>query len=178
MSINELVLRYDGICVYATTSIKASTVAKLILSVINILLLGIITLFVVEGIFAAVIAFFVLELFIIRYTLWNLYGEERLIINAKTLSYQQHYGFFTTALQTISYNRQITICPYDEVTEKGNIYMKFLFKSYNENSLPEVIYHSVLHITDADFEKFIQQINQLFIDEVVVSYDMPPIHLN
>ena len=178
MSINDLQIKYDGICVYATTRLKANTTAKFIVSFINLLVLAVITVFIMEEIFLAAMAFFGLELFVIRYTLWSLFGEERLIINVKSLSYQQHYGFFTTALQTINLNKRIIILPYDEVIENDQTYMKFLFQSYTENNLPDIIYHSVLHVSKADFNKFIQQIDRLFVDEMANSYEMPPIHLN
>jgi hypothetical protein len=89
MSINDLQITYDGICVYATTTVKASTTVKFILSFINLLVIAVITIFLMEEIFLAVMVFFGLELFVIRYTLWSLFGEERLIINAKSLSYVQ-----------------------------------------------------------------------------------------
>lgn len=144
MSINELQLRYDGICVYATILVKANTIGKLILSFINLVMLGIITTFLLSEIFHAALVFMLFEIFVIKYTLWNLFGEERLIINAKSLSYQQHYGFFTSQLHTISFNKKIMILPYDEVTERDQTYMKLYFESYNEHNLPELIYHSVI----------------------------------
>jgi hypothetical protein len=178
MSINDLKLKYDGICVYATLVVKANTTAKFILSFINLVLVGIVVVFSVEQVLLAALVFFGLELLVIKYTLWNLFGEERLIINAKSLSYQQHYGFFTTTFYTINFNKRITIIPYDEITESDKTYVKFLFESYNENNLPDVIYHSVLNIPEVDFEKLIQQIDRLFMDEMVTSYEMPIIHLN
>ena len=140
--------------------------------------MGIITLFSIEYIFLAVLAFSGLEFFVIKYTLWNLFGEERLIINVKSLSYQQHYGFFTTPYHTINFNKKITLLPYDEIIEGDKTYVKFLFESYNENSLPEVIYHSVLNVHEGDFKKLKKEIARLFMDEMMDTYEMPVIHLN
>jgi len=178
MSTSNLLLHYDGICVYATSKIKSNLAAISILTFINLVALAVITLFAIEGIAIAAILFGTLEIFIIKYTLWNLFGEERLIINDKTLSYQQHYGFFTTALQTIAFNKKIWIIDYDKISLGNTSYVKFLFESYDKNSLPEVIYHSVLNITEADFKKFIQYIERLFIDDLVREHAMPEIHLN
>lgn len=178
MSINDLELRSDGVCVFATIKVKATIIAKCILAFINLVMLSIIVLFCVEKVTIGAIVFFGFELLIIKYTLWNLFGEERLIINAKSLSYQQHYGFFTTTFFTINFNKRIKILPYQEIDEDGEIYVKFLFQSYNDNDLPTVIYHSVLNIPETDFAKLIQQVDRLFIDEMAVPYQMSIIHLN
>lgn len=178
MSINDLELRYDGVCVFATSKVKATIIAKCILAFINLVMLSIIVVFCVGKVAIAALFFFGFELLIIKYTLWNLFGEERLIINAKSLSYQQHYGFFTTAFITLNFNKRIIILPYREIAEEGQKYVKFLFQSYDENNLPVVIYHSVLDVPEADFAKLILHVDRLFLDEMVTSYEMPTVHLN
>ena len=178
MSTNDLILRYDGICIYATSIVKPSIAAKFILSFLNFCMLGIIVLFSTYQVFLAVFFFLIIELIVIRYTLWNLFGEERVIISAKSLSYQQHYGFFTTTLQTITLYKRISVLPYETITKRNQDYVKFLVQSYNESSLPEVIYHSVLHLNNENFDKLLQHIDRLFIDDTLDVYEMPAIHLN
>lgn len=178
MPINDLRLKYDDVCVYATTAVKANITAKIILALINLFLLGIITVFFVEQVLLAAFVFLGLELFVVKYTLWNLFGEERLIINTKSISYQQHYGFFTTPFRTINLNKKVIVLPYDKVVDGEKINVKFLFESYDENNLPYVVYHSVLNVPDVDFEKLIRKIDELFIDEMSASYAMPTIHMN
>jgi hypothetical protein len=178
MSTSDLLLRYDGICVYATSKIKPNLVAIMILIFANLVFLTVITFFAIEGLPIPAIVFGSAELFIIKYTLWNFFGEERLIINDRSLSYQQHYGFFTSALHTIPFNKKIWIVDYDKVTQGNTSYVKFQFESYDKNSLPEVIYHSVLNITEADFKEFLRYIDRLFIDDLVRGHAMPEIHLN
>ena len=157
MTINDLHISYDGVCIYATTVVKARTIGKLLLFLSNLSLAIIIAFFLIEQIIAAAIVFLLGEIFMIRYTLWNLYGEERLIINTKSISFQYHYGFFTTVLQTVAFNKRISICSLDEMTEGDQTYVKCLFQSYNENYLSENIYASVLHINKADYEKLIRK---------------------
>lgn len=178
MTINELCVRYDGICVYATISIKPSIIAKSILSFLNLLLLSAIAVFAIAEVPLAAVAFTLLEIALIRYTLWNLFGEERLIINARSMSYQHHFGFFTTALRTIPYHKKIMIFPYDELTVDGVLHAKLMFESYDQNNLPELIYYSVFHLSESDIKRFNIHVNQLFVDEMVVSYEMPPVNLN
>lgn len=178
MTINELHVRYDGICVYATIAVKPSIIAIIILSFLNLFLLTIITILCMEKVPLAAVAFSLLEVFLIRFTLWNLYGEERLIINARSMSYQQHFGFFTTILRTIPFQKRISFIPYDEVRENEQCYSKLMFESYDHNNLPQLIYYSVLHLHERDLERFNNHINQLFVDEMTFSYEMPPVNLN
>lgn len=175
---NELYCHYDGVCIYATISVKPNIVAKIILSFINLFLLAAITTFIIEGVAIAAIAFSVLEFFTLKYTLWNFLGEERVIINTRSLSYQQHYGFFNTPLQTISLNKKILIRAYDQIIENELTLVKFLVESYNDQHLPEVIYHSVLNITEADFKRLLEQVDRLYIDEMSERHAMPEIILN
>ncbi len=177
MSINALQLSYDEVCVYATIKINSSPIAKFILAFINLFLLGIIMLFFMEKVIIAALVFTAVEFFMIKYTLWNILGEERLIINAKSISYQQHYGFFTTPLHTVKFNKKVVVLPYDRVTDE-TVMVKFLFESYDENNLPYVVYQSVVNIDEADFEKLIKEIDRLFIDEMTSSFVMPGIHMN
>lgn len=132
---NDLYCHYDGVCIYATISVKPNIVAKIILSFINLFLLAAITTFIIGDVIVAALAFSVLEFFTIKYTLWNFLGEERLIINTRSLSYQQHYGFFNTALQTISLNKKILIRAYDQTNENELTLVKFLVESYNDKYL-------------------------------------------
>jgi len=53
MSINELQLSYDEVCVYATIKINPSPIAKFILAFINLFLLGIIIVFFMEKVILA-----------------------------------------------------------------------------------------------------------------------------
>ncbi len=177
MPINALKISYDEVCVYTSIKVKASPIAKFILAFINLFLLSVIVVFFIEGVILAALAFTAMELLMIKYTLWNILGEERLIINAKTISYQQHYGFFITPLHTRKFNKKVVVLPYDEVIDEI-VTVKFLFESYDENNLPYVVYQSVLNITEADFEKLIKEIDRLFIDEMTSSYTMPGIHMN
>jgi|GEM_PF-3444475 len=177
MPINALKIGYDGVCVYATTKVKASAIAKFILAFINLFLLAMIVVFFIEQVILAALVFIGMELFMIKYTLWNILGEERLIVNARTISYQQHYGFFTTPLNTLKFHKKVVVLPYDEVIDE-RVMVKFLFESYDENNLPYMVYQSVLSITKVDFEKLIKEIDHLFMDEMTSSYAMPSIHVN
>lgn len=177
MPINALKIGYDGVCVYATTKVKVGFVAKFILAFINLFLLSMIVVFFIEQVVVAAVVFIGMELFMIKYTLWNILGEERLIINAKSIGYQQYYGLFTTPLHTLKFHKKVIVLPYDKMVDKDTE-MKFLFESYNEHNLPYMVYQSVLSIAEADFEKLIKEIDRLFIDEMTSAYAMPGVYMN
>ncbi|SMC88939.1 hypothetical protein [Pedobacter africanus] len=105
-------------------------------------------------------------------------GKERVIINTRSLSYQQHFGFFNTSFQTIGFNKKISIRVYDQAIENELTLVKFLVESYNDQHLCEVIYHSVLNITDADFKRLLEHIDRLYLDEMSERHMMPEIILN
>lgn len=178
MVVNDLQTRYDGICLYATIAIKPVLPAKIILSLLNFIVLSAICMFFVGRIPLAGFFFSVMEFLLLRYTLWNFFGVERLYITSKSLSYQHDYGFFMTTLVTKRFNRRISVFHYDEATKDETKHSKMMFESYDDDNLPEVIYYSTAYVTNADFEKFIKDLNQLFVDDMVTSYEMPPLNLN
>ncbi|RZJ89361.1 MAG: hypothetical protein EOO20_11205 [Chryseobacterium sp.] len=135
-------------------------------------------MFALEGTPAPIIVFGLAELFIVKYTLWDVFGKERLIINDSSPSYQQHYGFFNTALNTLPFNKKIWIVDSENVIVGNNLFVKSQFEFCDKDSLTEVVYHSVLDITVADFKKFLEYIDRLFIDDLIREYAMLEINLN
>ena len=61
----------------------------------------------------SLIMFFTLS----RFTLWNVYGEETLIINKKSLSYSKEFKLFQTPLKSIMLNNGIHI----EISDTFNV---------------------------------------------------------
>ncbi|MHA4896350.1 hypothetical protein ACXZ1K_16470 [Pedobacter sp. PWIIR3] len=116
------------------------------------------------------------EVFVIKYTLWNLYGEERLIINLQSISHQHYYGFFTTPYQTVSFNRKFTLHANEEIVEGGQTYVRYCFRSFDDKDFPRIVYQSTLSINKIDYQKLIYKLNQLFVDNL--HYAFPDINLN
>jgi hypothetical protein len=179
MTKSTLELNYDGICLYATLKVGTSKVANTILIGLNVLLASAIVIFLIEAVPAAAIAFALLAIFLVKYTLWNIFGEERLVINTKTVSVQHHYGFFTTALQTFAFNQRLSIVPFDNTPTGDENYLKFLIQSYHpENDLPSILFESALNLGETDYQKFVKYTNRLFTDELSKTYELPAFHLN
>lgn len=49
MTINDLKINYDGVCIYATTKLKPGTAGKFILFLFNIVFITAIIMFCIEG---------------------------------------------------------------------------------------------------------------------------------
>ena len=135
-------------------------------------------LFLIEHIVIAALFFCAFECFVIKYTLWNLFGKEKTIINTKSLSIQLNYGIFTTPSKTTVLNKRILLCHYDEIIQNNQKLLKILVQSYNEHNLPTLIYQSALFVAAADFERVALLLHQLYVDEMVEEIGMPQIYLN
>jgi len=160
----DLTASYDGVCVYVTLTGRISLFGKLILLFINSFIISVIVALWVMNIGIAAICFTVLELLIIRYTLWNVMGKEHVIINTRSLSYQFDYGFFVTELNSVAITKELRVIPFNEVKEANGIYTRLLFESYDENHLPINIYHTTLALSEDDHKKLIELLNQLYLD--------------
>ena len=175
---SDLQCKYDGVCLYITISARPTIITKFILSFFNVFLAIAIVFFLKEQVIVAALAFTALEVFVIKYTLWNLYGYERVTINTKSLSIQLHYGIFTTPPKITVLNKRIFMCPADAIVQNEQKFVKIHIYSYNEFHLQSLIYQSVLFIPDTEYQRVVSQFHQLFLDEMVEEKGMPLIYLN
>lgn len=97
---DKFIINTDGVCVYVSVSVTNSLVGKILLLLANGIALTVLVLSVVEWIPALLLVTLVMLALLMRYTLWNLFGAENLIINTKSLSYQHDYGFWKTGYTT------------------------------------------------------------------------------
>jgi hypothetical protein len=178
MNYNEFDIRYDGVCLYLSMKMKASIFAKLILGVLNFLLIPIIALMIAEHIIPGAIFFGVLLVLLIRYTMWNFWGGEYLIINSKSISYKYDYGFLLTNLTTKKIGKVLN-------TEKISIHqygkpeqVTVQFSTYDQDELPELVYQLAIPISDKDAESLLMGVNIIFLDKVADDYSLPPLYLN
>jgi hypothetical protein len=100
-----------------------------------------------------------------RYLLWNIYGEERIIINSKTLTYFYGYGFFMTNPSTISHNKlglgfRIT----DNIDAENFGRMTFVSYSLATN-LPENIHETAVEIHEETAAEIKELLSKVLFDE-------------
>lgn len=178
MKYNEFDIRYDGVCLYLSIKTQASVYAKLILCLLNIMLISLIILSITVQIVALAIFLVALFLLLIRYTAWNFWGGEYVIINSKTISYQYDYGFLITAMTTkkigkVLHSEKLVVHQYGKPEQQT-----IVFSTYDENELPETIYQLAIPISDKDAESVLLGVNIVFLDKVADDYSLPPLYLN
>ena len=170
---NQLTIKSDEINVYATLRVRSKFIGKLVLS---ILVFGLIVFYVflalnVNNENAQILVFFLLVFgfiifFPIKYLLWNLYGNEILIVNTKSISYSYYYGLFKTNLKTINHERlglSFEFVKLEDKIEKG----KLNFYNYNNsNNLPVLIHQTTVLINKKEIELLELAIQKLFKSEI------------
>lgn len=169
----------DGVCVYLTIKVRNPLVPKIALLLADLIVLSaVVTGFVVQLPGLIIMALLLLAL-LTRYTLWNFFGEEHLIINTASFSYQHHYGFIRTSYTTKNYSKGLTIYSRNEQQEELKSQSQICFRSYDAaNNLPVELYSTSFYIDQEDFDRLLRLINDIFVQDAADRYDLPQINLN
>jgi hypothetical protein len=180
---NKVDINSDGINVYVTSTIKANTVGKAILTLLNLGLLIFYVWFIstIENeeagkFFLPVILMFVAFIYFPwRYWFWNFYGKENILINTKTITRHYDYGIIETKPKTIPHNRLAT--SYEFVRElKGQECGRLHFISYStDTNLPEERFQTSILISKKDIDKIQNSITTIFAME---NNDKPSFSVN
>ena len=170
---NSINLKSDGINVYATMSVKAKIIGKIVLSIL-IILLVVFFVFITssielqefgKAIIPLLLFFGILFFFSFRYLVWNLFGKEELIINTKTISYCYDYGVIKTNLKTVHYDKLGTGFVSSRVVngvEFGNL----IFYNYKkEDNLPDLIHQTSVLIDVQRINEINMLIQQVYENE-------------
>lgn len=173
---HTFLIRTDGICVYASIGIRIALIGKIYLMVMHAAALLVIGVALKEWIPMLLLVALLFEGWLLKYTLWNLFGKERLIINTKSISFQYDYGFFKTDYVTREIHRMLDIRLSETDLKSDRRYLHFL--SCNENDIPLEIYSAALTVTEGEGERLAMQVKQLFVDTFTEQYELPPIHMN
>jgi hypothetical protein len=170
---NELNIYSDDINVFVTLNVKAKLIGKIIMSVIMfILLAGYFTLLIsIDSetmgriIFPILIAPLIIIFLPARYLFWNLFGQERIIINTKSISYNYSYGIVQTNLKTIKFDKLGTGFDTSKMfdsTEHGTL----VFVNYNQDTnLPETIFQTTIIISKLQLIEIDSEIRKVFYNE-------------
>lgn len=183
---NRIEISSDGINAYATISVNASPIGIRILSgliVLDIIIVvGLLLQIKADEVISMIIPILIgLVVFVglpIRYLLWNLYGKEVLIVNAKSISWSYDYGFFKTNLLTVKFDclgsGYVKVMGNGE-EEVGNL----VFYNYRqEDNLPEFIHQTTILLNKKDIEKFDKEISDIFANEFLDKNGFIPFSLN
>ncbi|WP_222538363.1 hypothetical protein [Pedobacter polysacchareus] len=178
MKENFFIMDSDGVCIYVTIGINADLPAKLILGSLNLILLGVIVLAVSKGVVALMIFSTLCAILLIRFSFWNIYGKEHLVINTKTMMYQHDYGFFRTNPKLKFFQKGLSVIGKEATKAGSNAQILMIFQTYNHYDLPEDVYQTALPIAKRNADLLIKAINSLFIEKITEDYSLPPIFMN
>ncbi|MES2064319.1 MAG: hypothetical protein V4456_20550 [Bacteroidota bacterium] len=167
----------DEICVYVSIGVSNPLYGKIALVLADAIILSVLILAIVIWIPALALVSTMFLFFLTKYTLWNLYGRENVIINTKTVSYQHDYGFFRTGYTTVPFKKGLSL-KVGPAKPAENKELLLLISSYNDNDLPVDIYTTTLSMPEDDVIRLDTLMKQLFVDKMADEYMLPPIHLN
>lgn len=183
---NRIEINADGINAYARISVNASRTGIKILAgflILEIVIaLGLLSQIKSEEVLSMIIpiliGLFVFVGFPIKYLLWNLYGNEELIVNTKSISWSYDYGFFKTNLQTVKHFRLGT--GYEKVRGNDeNEVGKLIFYNYREeDNLPEIIHQTTVLLNKKEIAKFDKEISEVFANEFLNENGFVPFSMN
>lgn len=154
-------VNYENEQLSATIAVRPSLSLKIALYFLNILLISIIILFTIGGVGVIVLFILAFEILVLRYSIWNIYGAETIVLTLNMLSYQQHYGFLKLPVKSFHLNHPIRIIPFHENFQAGNQAMKLIFESLDESNEPVNLYQTALVISRSDYALLMQSLQQL-----------------
>jgi len=170
---NVIDIQFDKYNIYVNLKIKPNPFSITILSIFVLLLCFIFAILTQEflkekegSVLLPIIILFIFFLFLpIRYLLWNLFGRETLIINAKSISFYRNYGLIETNLKTINYN-QLGI-DFNFSRERNGIKLgQILFYDYlEENNLPKLIHETTILIDLDQLTLIESMVHKIFVNQ-------------
>jgi hypothetical protein len=160
----------DRINLHVLIKQETSLLSRTLLIFFNICSTAIVIFALVDWLLGLVVLGFLLTVFSFWLTFAHCYGSEKLTINAKSLSFEHKYGFYTTPLETRKIIRALNISLSPTHVKQGNERYNLIFETYNEFQLPEEIYRSRLSITKDDFNVLKSSVRSLYFEKVNPEY--------
>jgi hypothetical protein len=172
-------IKADGICIYVSVEVTNPLYAKVSLLVANLFFLFVAWIAIIERIPGLLLITILILVFLVRYTLWNFYGRENLIITKKAFSYQHEFGFFKTSQKTIKIDNRVVLEPHEQGQFRGAKQWQLNFISYREDDdLPFVLYAMSLYIPDDGLWRLEHLLDDMFTDVPGEDVAFPTIFLN
>ena len=183
---NSFKIENNGINVFITLVVKSHSIGKLLTSLAVLAIIGF-YIYIASTITKEEISTYIFPLLIggivilvlpVRYLLWNLFGQENIIVNTKSISYYRNYGIYSTNLKTKIHDR-LTIGfewtrTFDEI-KYGNLIFE---KTNEENDLPEHLYTTSVELTFENLTQIQDEIIKLYAVDEEGEFDFFSISLN
>lgn len=169
---------YDGTNVRLTIETGISTLGKTVMILFNIIGICLILMALEEWLLSLLIIGILWTIFFGWLALWKLFGQELVIINKKSLSYQHRYGFNKTILESRDIRKALNISLIPAPEYHGEKYFHLIFESFNKQNHPEEIYRSTLPISETDLDVLKKSIRKLYFKKVDPASLNQPYRLN
>ncbi|SMD12849.1 hypothetical protein [Pedobacter nyackensis] len=152
----------EGNNLSAIITVKPSLALKASLYLLNSLIIAVILLFAFGGIGVITLFIVAFEVLFLRYSIWNLYGSEYIILNRESISHQLHYGPIKLPVRTVKVNSIINVIPFNEDFRAGSNGVKVNFESLDDKNEPVNLFQTSLVISREDYKVFMQSFNRMF----------------
>lgn len=175
----------DGICVYINTKVISAKIGVIILIIINLIAwpgyIYLATIIPVQKESGLIIPLIIFLLFLIfglgRYTAWNLWGQEYIRINTKSINYFRSYGIISTNEKKIKIKRPGL--SYEKFKTFDDIeYGKLYFYDYDEDNNPILVFETTILIQKEDAITIIKEIDLVHQNEYYDVNNIVPITMN
>jgi len=182
---NNCEIKSDGICVFINSQVKAATIGKIVLILINLILWPFYLYLTVvvsvdneKGMFLPLFGILLFLIFVLGgYTIWNFWGEEHVRINTKSINYNRSYGIFSTNETKINIHRLHWVYEKIRYFDDGE-YGRIHFFDYGEDNDPKAIFETTILIRKTDAEAISNEIKIIYHNEYFEETRLPPITLN
>lgn len=168
----------DGVCVYLFIKVNNPLLPKIALLIADIFIFSVFIFGIIVDIPGLCICSLLFLALLTWYSLWNFFGEERLIINTISLNYSHHYSFIKTAFSTKQFNKRLMVQPVDEISDGTEQQMQISFSSYSDMNMPIELYRTSFYISKTNYVRLIDLINGLMVNDVTDKYQLPEINPN
>jgi hypothetical protein len=160
----------DRVNLHVLIKEETSTMTKTLMILFNVCSIAVVVFALIDWLLGLFVLGILLTIFSGWLTLSHCYGNEKLIMSSKTLSFQHKYGFYTTPLESRKINRALNISLSPSGAHRGKDHFNLIFETYNDFELPEEIYRTRLSITKADFSVLKGSVRSLYFEKVNPEY--------
>ncbi|QNK61553.1 hypothetical protein H7F33_13410 [Pedobacter sp. PAMC26386] len=178
MNQNDLNLDYDGNDVCITIKSKVNLALQIFLIGSCFALAGITILAIILNILAFIFAAVILLLFFLRYTLWNLYGAERVTVNKRLITSYHSCLFFKTGLRTKRIGKKLRMIPYELYGQGKQKMVNVVFEVSNGENVQENAYEFSLPVRIEQAEMISYMLSLLYLNKISFDFNRTKMCMN
>jgi hypothetical protein len=114
-----------------------------------------------------------------RFSLWQLFGEEYLVINRQSISFQYRFGLFQTHLRTHKLHRPLLHYELTHPSKEGIGRGIFhILQQGPDHPSPQPIYRSTIEVNEQDLKAVIAGVSDLQLNECNEKYGFTELSMN